>query len=608
MPALNLFWANGPLLADGAMGTYFLERFGDVVESCELANIRQPDRVRQVHQAYLEAGARLLRTNTFAAIYTVDAPLFAGLAEVTRSGYRLACECASAYANAWVAADIGPGFGLEPAEAQIAYEIMVRAFIDEGADLFMLETFADPDEVTAIAGIIKKLRPESIVIASFALSPDGLTRKGVSLQRLAAQIDASPLIDVFGLNCGVGPTHMQKLAEQLGEIQKPISLMPNSGYPRRDQVRTVYTSSADHFALMSLEMIRPNVRIIGGCCGTTPAHIQAVGELLHIRLASAGQPVAGPETAPVPETVRPALPATGRTLATQLWADNRFVEKIRQGQFVIIAEMEPPRNSDLHDLIVAARKLAAAGFDALTLADSPLARIKMDPVICAARLQREAGLPVMPHLACRDRNVNALRSLLLGAHSEGLRQILAITGDGIPESDRGFIKPVFNLNSVGLLDQIAQMNQDVFAGSPILAGAALDLGVSQPDVELKRALRKLEKGAAYLMTQPVFAPIGQSMLRELRARGIKVLLGLMPLVSYRNAHYLAEEVPGIRIPEEILSRFTPDMSREEAQAIGIEACAAVGRAMRGEIDGYYLITPFNRADIVIRLLEKLRPL
>ncbi len=629
MQDIREIFQNRTVLADGAMGTYFLAQFGPVVDACELANIRQPELVRQVHEAYLAAGARLIRTNTFAAIPATEAPLFAGLAEIIRSGYRLATACAANQPDVLVAADIGPGFGLEPGEAQIAYDIIIRSFVTEGARLFMLETFADPDEVLMIARMIRRLQPQAFIIASFALSADGLTRKGVSLQRLAAQIDASPDIDIFGLNCGVGPTHLRKLVEQLNDLHKPLSILPNSGYPRLDHLRSVYSSSADYFAMATVEMLRPNVRLVGGCCGTTPAHIRAVGDLLAIRQNQAGQngqipalgnvdgktaadgpsaPASGPSAYTLPMVPVAADTQHRLSLASQLWADNRFTDKIRQNQFTIVCELDPPRHSDLQDLIIAARSLAAAGLDAITLADSPLARVKMDPVICAARLQREAGLPVMPHLACRDRNVNALRSLLLGAHSEGIRQVLVITGDGIPESDRGFIKPVFNLNSIGLLEQIAQMNQDVFAAAPLMAGAALDLGVSRPDVELKRMLRKMDQGAVYALTQPIYEPAGLELLAEVRSRGLKVLLGLLPLVSYRNARFLAEEVPGIRIPAEIVARFKPEQGREEAAAIGVAVCAEVARAMRPHVDGFYLIAPFNRAELAIELYRSIQSL
>ena len=260
----------------------------------------------------------------------------------------------------------------------------------------------------------------------------------------------------------------------------------------------------------------------------------------------------------------------------------------------------------MEPLVSAARTLQQAGLDALTLADSPMARVKLDSVVCAARLFRETGLPVLPHLCCRDRNANSLRAILLAAHSEGIRQVLAITGDAIPESERGFVKPVFNLNSVGLLQMIRQMNQDQFAGDPLLAVAAVDPGVQNPDAEFARVMRKKEQGATVFLTQPVFDGKGLPLIRRMRAEGLKVLIGLMPLVSYRNAQFLSQEVPGIRIPESLLNRFSAEQDKTSALATGLAIARELAAMVRPDADGFYLITPFNRSEWILRLLGDLR--
>jgi homocysteine S-methyltransferase len=589
-----------PLIADGAMGTFFLEQTGGNLASCESANLEQPELIRHIHRAYVDAGAQLLRTNTFAAIDPSAAPDFTALTNVTRAGYRLAIDAAAG--QALVAADIGPAFGLEPELAFKAYKIMIDTFCAEKAKLFILETFSDPEEAIAISQLIRKQQPDAQVIASFAVSADGQTRKGINLRELALVIDQCPTIDVFGLNCGVGPTHLHQLLEQLPHLEKPLSLMPNGGYPRRDQQRTLFGATPAYFAQATSELVSSDVCLIGGCCGTTPDHIRALARQL-----------ANPDSKAMAHLSEvPAIPAATRTfppagIHTRSAGFPQLVSKMQSGVFVTVCELDPPKDSNLEPLIQAARLLAGIGLDAITLADSPLARIKVDPVVAAARIQRETGMPAMPHLACRDRNVNALRSLVLGAHAEGIRQILAITGDGIPESDRGFIKPVFNVNSIGLLEQINQMNRDQFGDHPLLLGASLDLNVSQKDSEYNRLMKKKAAGASFILTQPLFAPVpAEPLLEPARRAGLKVLLGLMPLVSYRNARYMYAEVPGIRIPETLLDRFDPQMSREEASAVGLEICLEVARVMRPHVDGFYLIAPFNRADLIAQLYAGLR--
>ncbi len=583
---------NSRLIADGAMGTFFLELSGTSLSTCESANLEQPELIRQIHQAYLDAGAQLLRTNTFAAINPADAPEFKSLPDVIHAGYRLARDVAGD--KALVAADIGPAYGLEPDVAWHAYEKVIDAFCAEQADLFILETFADPDEAIALSKSIRRKVPDALIIASFALSADGLTRKGMGIRALAEKIDNCPTIDLFGLNCGIGPTHLRQILTQLPLMHKPLSLMPNSGYPRRDQERTIFSASPVIFAQATGELISENVHLIGGCCGTTPDHIRALRDQL-----------AGQTGLDHPAT--PAVKTANLPFVRPNNADFRLADKIKSDQFVTICELDPPRHSDLHDLLAAARVLAAARIDAITLADSPLARVKVDPVIAAARIQREVHIPVMPHLTCRDRNINALRSLLLGAHAEGIRQILAITGDGIAEAERGFIKPVFNINSIGLVEQISLMNSDVFVNEPMLTGVALDLNVANPAAELKRLQKKQAAGASFVLTQPLFAAVdAKVLLTPVREAGLKVLLGLMPLVSYRNARYLFAEVPGIRIPEALLDRFDPEMSKDAASEQGLRICLEVARQMRPFIDGFYLIAPFNRADLIAELVRRLK--
>jgi len=585
-PAQELL-INKVVLADGAMGTYYAQLADAGTTPCELANLSNPALVRQIHLEYLASGARLLRSNTFAAAALCGPDDPQHLTAVIKAGYQLAAAAAGDLA--FVAADIGPVYNLEPEQALAAQQIVLNAFFDEGADLYIFETFADPDDFLPFCRQIRSVRPQAVIIASFALNADGYTRKGLSIAHLSSVLEQHPDVDIWGFNCGIGPTHLAEQAARLEAAGKPLTLMPNSGYPRQENQRLVFGSSPDYFAQVTATLASGRVRLIGGCCGTTPHHIRALREQLTLPAVSSVNSLKSAERQPV----RQVIPRF-----------NRLAEKIARNEFVVVCELDPPRTSQMEPLIAAARQLQLAGFDAITLADSPLARVKMDPVICAARLTRETGLPTLPHLCCRDRNANALRSILLAAHAEGIRQVLAITGDALPESDKGFIKPVFNFNSVGLLQLIQQMNQDEFAGDPLLAAAALDPGVANPAAELSRALRKQEHGASVLLTQPVYDPQGLDLIRQVRAAGLKVLIGLMPLVSYRNAMYLSSEVPGIRIPAEIVNRFHPGQSKEEAIETGIQATLEIARTVRAEADGFYLIAPFNRAEIAVKIFNQ----
>jgi len=580
---------SGLILADGAMGTYFSQLAPREAAGCELANLTRPDLIRQIHQEYLAAGARFLRSNTFAAAALLGLSDPAKLAGVIRSGYALADECAGDLA--FVAADFGPVYNLAPEEGLEASRIALDTYLELSADLYLFETFADPADFLPLCREIKDRRPEAVIIASFALSADGYTRKGLSLNQLALEMEKNPLIDIWGLNCGIGPTHLAEQLRKLPAAGKPLILMPNSGYPRQENQRMIFGSTPDYFANAVMDLAdNSRTRLLGGCCGTTPKHISALRQLLDRHVARQFSPAGVPEPA---------------DKATSAQIPNPFAAKLARGEFAVICELDPPRNSQMDRLIAAARQLQLAGLDAVTLADSPLARVKMDPISCAARLFRETGLPVLPHLCCRDKNANALRSSLLAAHSEGIRQVLAITGDAIPESDKGFVKPVFNLNSFGLLQLINQMNQDIFIDDPFLTAAALDPGAANPDAELGRVLRKKSQGAVLFLTQPVFGTTGLPLIRQVRQAGLKVLVGLMPLISYRNARYLSEEVPGIRIPDAILERFDPDQSREEAIETGIQITRDIAAAIRQDADGFYLIAPFNRADIMVRLMAGL---
>lgn len=572
----------GPLLADGAMGTYFSRLTGLPASQCELSALEHPETITLIHKAYLEAGANVLRTNTFALQPSLSGINQSQAEVLIEANFRLAMEAADE--RAIVLADFGPNHTLDTEEAYLEYLSLIDVFTSCGAKHFLFETFPDIALLPRLAAAIRARTKDSVIIASLAFSADGFTRKGQSIEFAMAELASCSDIDVLGMNCGIGPVHMQQLLNRCSVIEKPFSLMPNAGYPSFQDQQPVFTATAEYFAQATAMLAGEKTAIIGGCCGTTPEHIRALRAALD-----------QPRPKPAPLTLRSRTPAVWTPV------DRPMSNALNRSNKALICEMDPPKDSHLEQLVDAARALRSAGVDIMTFADAPLSRVRLDPVTAGARIQRETGLPAMPHLCCRDRNVNSLRSALLALHSENIRQVLLITGDPVPENDRGYIKPVFNLNSISLIEMAAGMNSELFAGDELLIGAAFDPNVVNPDAELRRAEKKLSAGASFLMTQPVYSESAIPVLASLKKLGAKILCGLMPPISYRNANYLANEVPGIRIPQSLLARFSQDQTPEEALAVGLSATLEAARVAAPAVDGFYLISPFNRLDIAVRL-------
>lgn len=361
--------------------------------------------------------------------------------------------------------------------------------------------------------------------------------------------------------------------------------MPNAGYPSTENRRTVFTATPEYFAAQTARLIPLKLNAVGGCCGTTPKFIQLLNDY-----------VQHPDKTPPPPAAYPVRARQKAPLSSRLAED---------GGFILAAELDPPESADLSRLLSAARILKDSGVSVVTVSDSPLGHSRMDSVICSAKIQRETGMEALPHICCRDKNLNALRSSLLGAHCEGIRAVLAVTGDAIPESDRGLVKPVFNVDSTRLMELISKLNDDIFSDAPITIGGAFDPAPRKQAYSLSRLTKKQKNGAGFVLTQPVFSEDCLPSIDLARQQGVKVLVGLMPLVSFRNASFMKNEVPGINIPDALVERFRPDMSREEAAAVGIEITVELARLFRPHADGFYFMTPFNRAEIIRSVIQQL---
>ena len=578
-----------PLLFDGGMGTYYKAKPG---QECEQANLLDPEGVLAVHGAYLEAGADAIKTNTFGLPRMAAAgnPLWEAL---TDEGWRLAAQ-AAAKTGAAVFADLGPAPDTESLPAAQIYTALAERFAALGAKNFLFETLSSDAGVAEAAKQIKEAVPDAFVLVSFAVLPDGYTREGRHCTQLVRNMTACGAVDAVGLNCVSAPGAMRTLVQQLGRTELPLSVMPNAGYPVVTRTRVQYQGRPEYFARELVGLAAEGVRILGGCCGTTPAHIAA----LRTALDALPEQLPVAAAAPVPAAAKPVVEM-----------DDAFLRKLNAGQKVIAIELDSPKDADLTGYLEGARRLQAAGADLLTIADCPIARARMDSSLVACRVHRELGLNVLPHMTCRDRNLNATKALLLGLYAEGVREVLAITGDPIPTAERDEVKNVYQFNSRKLAQYIVSLaGEGREMPSPLTVFGALNLNARNFDVELRRAQEKLENGMSGFLTQPVLSAQAVENLKKTReALGsrAKILAGIMPVVSQRNAIFMENEVNGIHVDAEIIERFA-GLDRAQGEELGLEVSVKAAQAAAPYADGFYLMTPFNRIALMERLIARLK--
>ena len=578
-----------PLLFDGGMGTYYKAKPG---QECEQANLLDPEGVLAVHGAYLEAGADAIKTNTFGLPRMAAAgnPLWEAL---TDEGWRLAAQ-AAAKTGAAVFADLGPAPDTESLPAAQIYTALAERFAALGAKNFLFETLSSDAGVAEAAKQIKEAVPDAFVLVSFAVLPDGYTREGRHCTQLVRSMTACSAVDAVGLNCVSAPGAMRTLVQQLGRTELPLSIMPNAGYPVVTRTRVQYQGRPEYFARELVGLAAEGVRILGGCCGTTPAHIAA----LRTALDALPEQLPMAAAAPVPTAVKP-----------EVETDDAFLRKLNAGKKVIAIELDSPKDADLTGYLEGARRLQAAGADLLTIADCPIARARMDSSLVACRVYRELGLNVLPHMTCRDRNLNATKALLLGLYAEGVREVLAITGDPIPTAERDEVKNVYQFNSRKLAQYIVSLaGEGREMPSPLTVFGALNLNARNFDVELRRAQEKLENGMSGFLTQPVLSAQAVENLKKTReALGsrAKILAGIMPVVSQRNAIFMENEVNGIHVDAEIIERFA-GLDRAQGEELGLEVSVKAAQAAAPYADGFYLMTPFNRIALMERLIARLK--
>ena len=581
--------ARKPLLFDGGMGTYYKAKPGT---ECEQGNLLDPAGVRKVHREYLEAGAEAIKTNTFGLPRMAAArqPDWQALA---RAGWKLAAE-AAVETGAAVFADLGPAPDTEAAPAGSIYTAVARCFVEQGAKNFLFETLSSDAGVLEAVQAVKAQVPDAFVLVSFAVLPDGYTREGMYSKDLVRRMTESGIVDAVGFNCVSAPGAMRTLVQQLGSTALPLSVMPNAGYPVVTRTQVKYQGKPEYFAKELARIAAEGVRILGGCCGTTPAHIAALRAAL--------------DSLPAVEKAAPAVQVSTPEAPT-VEKDDAFLRKLNAGKKVIAIELDSPKDADLTNYLAGAKRLQAAGADLLTIADCPIARARMDSSLVACRVHRELELCTLPHMTCRDRNLNATKALLLGLYAEGVREVLAITGDPIPTAERDEVKNVYQFNSRKLAQYIVSLaGEGREMPSPMTVFGALNLNARNFEVELRRAGEKLENGMSGFLTQPVLSEQAVENLRRTRetlGERAKILAGIMPVVSQRNAIFMENEVNGIHVAEDIMEAFA-GLDREQGEALGLEISLKMAREALPYADGFYLMTPFNRVALMERLIARLK--
>ena len=581
-----------PLLFDGAMGTVYAALPGRAQARCELASVEHPDEVLAIHRAYLHAGCRAIKTNTF----SVGADLAEGrealAARLVAAACRLALEAAKPHGAA-VFGDIGP---VPEGKGQSRGELYCRAadlFLAQGITCFLAETLPGDDGVLPLARHIKARCPDAFLIVSYAVGSDGVTREGQSGRALLQATAAIPQVDAVGFNCVSGPHHLLQCVRGLELGDTLLSVMPNAGYPSVLGRRVVFGGTPAYFAGQMAQIVSAGARIVGGCCGTTPEHIAAVAAALKSR---AREKTDAPEQAPKSgASKRHAAPEK----SNPLW------DKLASGERVIAVELDPPDDDVISPFMEGVGLLRDAGADAVTISDCPIGRPRADSSLLACKIKRELRMEPLPHMTCRDRNRNATRALLLGLSMEDVHNVLLVTGDPIPTAQRDEVKSVFDFNSRKLIRYVKDLNETVLS-TPFRIFGALNLNARNFDVQLALAREKEACGVSCFLTQPVLSREALQNLRiarrELRA---KILGGIYPIVSHRNALFLSNEIAGMRVSEEIVSRYA-GKDRGEAEEIAAEISVAIAREMAPLVDGYYVMTPFNRVKLVERIIRESR--
>ncbi len=597
-----------PLVFDGAMGTMIYGR-GVFINTCfDELSIRAPELIRGIHEEYVKAGADVIETNTFGAnrIKLSGHGLSAEVESLNRAAVKLAREAAgdSVFVAGAVGPCLGPGQILLPGKSddiEEAFAEQIGVLIDAGVDFIQLETFSDIGELQLAARIAKERG--AVVFASFTVLDNGETAFGNPVEQVVSQLDDDDHIDGVGINCGVGPAQAYDALERaLSMTGKPFVVMPNAGNPRQIEGRMLYLTTPEYFATYGQKFIEMGVRGVGGCCGTTPEHIRVAAKTLkslsgvkaHVRIESYARE--DNEVAVIPPKQK-----------------SRFASRLLMGKKVSSIELLPPKSWDMSVLLERARTCYLHGIDAINIPDGPRASSRISPMIASIAIREEIGIEPVLHYCCRDRNLIGMQSDLLGGYAAGIANFLIITGDPPKLGDYPDATGVFDIDAIGLTQVASNLNhgRDI-GGNPIdpPTGIFIGVGANPLAVELKRErdrfLAKIDAGAEYAITQPVFDP--EALFRFMDdvaeyTNPIPIVAGVWPLTSFKNAEFMNNEVPGVEVPDAILERMARCKTKEDGIRTGVEIAQEICEIISDRVAGYQVSAPFGKVDAAIKVLD-----
>lgn len=688
---LRKYLEENVLLFDGGMGTYYAQCTHSSGSGCELANLNQPELIEKIHREYIEAGAMAIKTNTFGA-NRISMPGDEELVKkVIAAGWKLAHQAVenrildegqTPYSKAsgskmadsmkldnkisdsnaaecpYIFADIGPVTANTVEEQEREYCWVIDRFLELGAGNFLFETNSNADGLTEAVKYLKGKCADAYIIVSFAVQPDGFSRDGKFVTELINTMMQTGAIDAVGMNCVCGARHMLELAQRLKLAEKSdhtqMAVMPNAGYPTVIANRTFYEGDPVYFATQLVEMAHMGARILGGCCGTTPAHIACVQMQLqketdsHVKTVDANADVeeiaaihsekadshVGTTNAHV-EKVNvhvdvdssllhdkntekkvsatdsshgkfSSLPESDKDDTAAIKVESGFWDNLQKGKKVIAVELDPPADADLAKFMNGAQQLKHADVDIITIADCPIARARVDSSLLACKVHRELNMEALPHMTCRDRNLNATKALLLGLYAEGLRNALLVTGDPIPSAQRDEVKSVFQFNSRKLAAFVTSLSEQELP-SPIHVFGALNVNAYNFDNQLKMAREKLNNGMVGFLTQPVLTG---SALENLKIAHKElpeayILGGIIPVVSAKNARFMDSEIHGINVDPRITEMYE-GKDREEGEELAVKISSVIAQEIAPYVSGFYLMTPFMRTGLICRIIDKIR--
>lgn len=581
------------LIADGSFGTYYSQKY-KTVDIPEYANITAPQRISEIHTEYINSGAKLIRTNTFASnTYSLDCSIEEVKGNI-KAAYKIAKEAVEQSGKEiFIAGNIGPVpavFQPDFEAVEEEYYQIAKTFIDEGADILCFETFTQSEYIMpAIKRIKEECNP--FIIVQFCVNQYGYSEAGESAERLVSETAFPKCVDAVGLNCGVGPAHMQQILSRINLNNNCfVTAMPNAGYPLLVRNRVKYADNPIYFASKVNDMALLGADIIGGCCGTTPDYIREVAKTVDLTPT-----VKSDETSANNENEKPVIKKSFFRNADGTIKDKKL----------IAVELAPPFGADDKKLLEAAHMLKGLGVDVLTFPDSPSGRTRIDSVLMAQKVKNVTGFEVMPHICCRDKNAIAVRSTFLGASINDINNFLIITGDPIPVMARQVVKSVFNFDSVGLMRIADEMNSEALKDSPLTYGGAINQSRRRIESEIKRVQKKMEAGAEFFLTQPVFTAEDAERLRRVKEEtGARILCGIMPLVSRKNALFMKNEISGVNVTDEVIERYPENADREDGENVGVELAKEMIAATRDFADGYYFSFPFNRTYLLKRIIQE----